>query len=111
MGHATLVSPAPTIRRNGQHRDNGILFAVGPGVRPGQPVEGRLEDIAPTVLHLLGLPVPRDMDGRVLTEMLEQPGDVAYVEPSAFVAPEEVALSDAERLQVEERLKSLGYLE
>ncbi len=28
-------------------------------------------DIAPTVLHLLGVPVPADMDGRILTELLD----------------------------------------
>ena len=28
-------------------------------------------DVAPTLLYLLGLPVPRDMEGRVLTEILE----------------------------------------
>lgn len=111
MGHTALVSVAPTIRRNGQHRDNGILFAVGPGIRRGLPLEGHLADIAPTVLHLLGLPVPTDMDGHVLAEMLEQPGEVVFTEPAAFAAPEEVALSEEERQQVEERLKGLGYLE
>ena len=74
-------------------------------------MEGHLADIAPTVLHILGLPVPTDMDGRVLTEIMEQPGEVIFTEPSAFDAPEEVVLSDEERRQVEERLKGLGYLE
>ena len=46
-------------------------------LRAGVPHRGRrratrqLLDIAPTVLHLLGVPVPGDMDGRVLTELLE----------------------------------------
>jgi predicted AlkP superfamily phosphohydrolase/phosphomutase len=111
MGHPALVSPAPTIRRNGQHRDNGLVFGVGPGVTTGKRVDGRIEDIAPTVLHLLGLPVPTDMDGRVLTEMFSDPADVTYTEPSAFSAPEELVLSDEEREQVEQRLKGLGYLE
>ncbi len=111
MGHSALVSDAPTIRRNGQHRDNGILFAVGPGIRSGQRLEGHLADIAPTVLHLLGLPVPTDMDGHVLTEMLEQPEGVAYTEPADFAAPDDLALSEEERQQVEDRLKGLGYLE
>ena len=33
-----------------------------------------LMDVAPTALHLLGLAVPRDCDGRVLLEMLEAKG-------------------------------------
>jgi len=28
-------------------------------------------DVAPTLLYLMGLPVARDMEGRVLTEILE----------------------------------------
>ena len=50
----------------------GILIAAGPAFQAGDaPRDAGLLDIAPTVLHLLGVPVPDDMDGRVLTEMLE----------------------------------------
>ena len=40
---------------------------------PGVPPQGELKDfslldVAPTVLHLMGLPVPQDMEGRVLIE-------------------------------------------
>jgi hypothetical protein len=35
-------------------------------------IEGaRITDVAPTILHLLGLPVPEGFDGKVLTEALE----------------------------------------
>lgn len=33
-----------------------------------------LVDLAPTTLHLLGLAIPRSIDGRVLVELLESPG-------------------------------------
>ena len=50
----------------------GVLIASGPAFRAGAAPEGAtLLDIAPTVLHLLGVPVPADMDGRVLTEILD----------------------------------------
>ena len=65
-----MISPAfgPT----GDHRMEGVLIATGPAFRPGtSPSQADLLDIAPTVLHLLGVPVPADMDGRVLTELLE----------------------------------------
>ena len=64
-----MISPAfgPT----GDHRMEGILIATGPAFRPGaRPIKANLLDIAPTVLHLLDVPVPADMDGRVLTELL-----------------------------------------
>jgi len=65
-----MISPAfgPT----GDHRMEGILVATGPAFRPGAaPSQADLLDIAPTVLHLLGVPVPADMDGRILTELID----------------------------------------
>jgi len=53
--------------RGGRHDTEGIFVAAGPEVRAGEDVEGaRLLDVAPTILHLMGLPVPADVDGRVL---------------------------------------------
>jgi predicted AlkP superfamily phosphohydrolase/phosphomutase len=50
----------------------GLLLAYGEGIRPGAVLAGAsILDVAPTLLYLLGLPVARDMQGRVLTEMLE----------------------------------------
>jgi predicted AlkP superfamily phosphohydrolase/phosphomutase len=56
--------------KSGTHRDDGIFLAAGPTVRAGEPVEGtQIIDLAPTILALLDVPVPEDMDGRVLTEI------------------------------------------
>ncbi len=55
------------------HREHGILVMHGPGVRAdSHPHAPGLLDIAPTALALLGLPMGRDMDGRVLAESLTQ---------------------------------------
>ncbi len=51
------------------HTMNGVpCFLTGPGVPPGMRLRphGRLADIAPTVLHLLGLPQPAIMTGESL---------------------------------------------
>ena len=51
---------------------NGVLLVVGEGIRPGAtPARASVLDVAPTLLYLLGVPVARDMEGRVLTEILE----------------------------------------
>jgi predicted AlkP superfamily phosphohydrolase/phosphomutase len=51
---------------------DGVLLVVGEGIRPGAtPGRASELDVAPTLLYLLGLPVARDMEGRVLTEILE----------------------------------------
>ena len=42
---------------------------AGPGVpRLGELKDFSLVDVAPTVLHLMGLEIPGDMEGRVLTK-------------------------------------------
>jgi len=69
----------------------------------------------------MGLPVPSDMDGRILTEILDpaflkaQP--VRYEEPTGFwPKEEEVVFSDAVMSAEDEevirgRLRALGYFE
>jgi predicted AlkP superfamily phosphohydrolase/phosphomutase len=60
---------------SGDHRRNGIFMAKGPDVRAGEAL-GPLSiyDVAPTILHLFGLPLPPDMDGRAILEALFQEG-------------------------------------
>ncbi|MFP3939681.1 MAG: alkaline phosphatase family protein [Thermoanaerobaculia bacterium] len=48
---------------------DGALLLAGEGIRSGTLITGAgLVDAAPTLLYALGLPVARDLDGRVLTE-------------------------------------------
>lgn len=110
-----LISPAfgPT----GDHRMAGVFVASGPAFRPGAtlPPDADLLDIAPTVLHLLGVPVPADMDGRVLTEILDPSTVAAPAEPTPAgpTAPEEpvpVAYTEEEDAAIQQRLADLGYL-
>jgi len=109
-------------RISGGHRPNGILIMRGPGIAPGIAIEGaRLLDMAPTILHLMGEPVPAGMDGKVLTQALAPAHRVAHpvtydeerqpftVSPSAS-AVSEAAYSEEEIREVEERLRMLGYM-
>ena len=50
----------------------GVLVIAGEGIRPGAQASGAsLLDVTPTLLYLMGLPVARDMEGRVLSELIE----------------------------------------
>ena len=50
-----------------------MLLALGDGIRAGAVLQqASVLDVAPTILYLMGLPIARDMEGRVLTEMLEE---------------------------------------
>ena len=96
---------------SGCHRREGIFIAGGAGIRSGVALpEASILDLAPTLLHLLGEAVPREMDGRVLSEALVDPAPVRIEESNgADVAAEQgFGAEDAE--QIEARLRGLGYL-
>src|SRR5262245_21653344 len=64
FGAVEGVSPDP---RPGTHSPHGFLLAGGARVPRAYQGHGRLTDVAPTVLCLLGLGPIDDMDGRPLT--------------------------------------------
>lgn len=102
---------------SGTHRSDGIFLLAGEGIAMGDPATPlRIEDCAPTILHLLGLPVPGAMDGRVIVEALSP----------EFLASRPVQLSgdtytastgagswdsDDDQAEIMERLRGIGYVE
>src|SRR5205807_3972520 len=57
---------------SGTHSDapDGVLLAVGDGIRPGATLRSAsVLDLAPTILYLMRLPVARDMERRILVEL------------------------------------------
>ena len=67
----TLITTASPLARTGDHRPDGIFVAHGPNTRPGQLASTpNLIDVAPTLLHLAGLPVPTSMEGKVIVDAL-----------------------------------------
>ena len=53
--------------------DDGFVLIIGAGVaHRDNPEAARAEDIVPTILYAAGLPIARDMDGRVLTDAFDE---------------------------------------
>ncbi|MDP8256724.1 MAG: alkaline phosphatase family protein [Candidatus Alcyoniella australis] len=99
----------PVIPHTGNHRQNGILIAHGRGIEAGTRLQGAsLIDIAPTVLHLLGLPVPAQCDGRLLEPLAGASAAVQY-EPAAIQRDLEPP-SREQNEQIRQRLAGLGYM-
>jgi predicted AlkP superfamily phosphohydrolase/phosphomutase len=101
------------------HRPDGIIMAKGKGIKKGNKIEdANIIDLAPTVLHLMGLGVPGQMDGSVLHDLFD-PEDAFLARPISYAGEEEHdgpreaqkdAYSEKDVQHIEERLKGLGYL-
>lgn len=112
-GGRRIVAPN-LAAQSGGHRMDGILLVRGPGVRPGYRVqEASILDLAPTLLHLLEVPVPRDMDGQVLRSVFDESTSIAQrpvtYSDGAGRVEEEYVYSKEEEKQILERLKQFGY--
>jgi len=66
-------------RHTGSHRMNGIFIAYGPDIQDsGEKLNGlKIYDIAPTILHMFGIAIPMDIDGRVLKEIFKENSEIA----------------------------------
>lgn len=99
---------------SGDHRMNGLYIATGPNIKPAMRLSrARIIDVAPTMLYLLGYPIPKDMDGEVLTEMITDD----YLKHNPISATDGIDkqkiaadFSEEDSEEVSARLKSLGYL-
>jgi predicted AlkP superfamily phosphohydrolase/phosphomutase len=110
LNHRRWVDHYPVT--SGTHRPEGIFIAAGEGIRPGRlACDAELVDLAPTILATAGLPVPNDMDGRVLEEIFLSAPAVARAAPAARAPDVDATLSPEEEALLVERLRSLGYME
>jgi arylsulfatase A-like enzyme len=93
-----------------------IAMAGGPIARGAALESATVFDLLPTVLHLMGLPVPQGLEGRVLEEALDP--DWSQANPVVLIAPgqghraEAPALPEAGiRADDARELRELGYVE
>jgi len=104
----------PYRRIEGTHRPEGILIAAGPGIARGRSVEANIVDCAPTLLVMLGMRIPDDMQGRVVEDLFEEPPVIGHESVRAAERTEAgggEAYSEQELAEVTARLTDLGYLQ
>lgn len=98
------------------HRKDGIFLAWGPDVRTDVSLDGlSVVDVAPTVLHSFGMPIPERADGRVIDELFRSeslPGrtDATTQEYSRHHS-ETSQKQNGDMDRVKDRLQGLGYME
>jgi predicted AlkP superfamily phosphohydrolase/phosphomutase len=102
------------------HLQSGVLMAAGENIKPDSRLNGaRLIDLAPTLLSLYGLPVPQEMDGKILNEICRPAAPAPLGRgPSSLkaasinkkgVRPGRVYTQEQEK-KIAKSLRGLGYL-
>jgi tetratricopeptide (TPR) repeat protein len=103
------------------HETHGIFLAAGPHLRKGVEISSAsVMDLTPTVLHYLGFPVAKDMDGKVVesifTAKFRADHPIRYIDTYEDKTADESRLTESEDLSDEEvaqrlrALEALGYV-
>jgi predicted AlkP superfamily phosphohydrolase/phosphomutase len=119
LSNALIAEESHWRKVSGSHRREGILMICCDQVRQHESLPpSDITDVCPTVLYLLGLPLPVDLDGRVITEAFDREfleGQPVRYEETGFQADRGEASGDAyteeEREELVSHLRGLGYIE
>lgn len=114
-----IESPSLKDVSGGHDKYDGVIIIAGRNIKKGVGItDATLLDITPTILYLMGLPVAKDMDGKVLTQAIEpsflEKNPIRYIdsydkkETIQIPKKEEITPYDKELL---EKLKALGYIQ
>jgi len=95
---------------------HGIIVMKGPNIKSGYSIQdAHIYDIVPTVLYLFGMPVAKDMDGKVMTEALNEKllrkRPVRYIESYENESHETKVIRNKKLDEkVLEEFRALGYI-
>ncbi|MEA3337595.1 MAG: alkaline phosphatase family protein [Chloroflexota bacterium] len=116
----TPLKPRP--RPVGTHRPLGVFLAAGPGIRRNVMIEElSVMDVAPIVLHSLGIAVPESLEGHVPGSAYET--DYLAKRPVELVPPgngiegervdtsQQIVYDEEAEAVLMARLRELGYIE
>jgi hypothetical protein len=114
------LKPAVDKRPNaiGTHHPDGIFMACGKGIATtGMVPRRKIVDVAPTLLHSLGLPTPSDFEGRVAESffgeswLAQNPVKIGLPTQRGGEREKSEEMDDNEKKQIIEQLQMLGYME
>jgi predicted AlkP superfamily phosphohydrolase/phosphomutase len=118
FGHADFGGSRvvePIVGMSGHHRPDGLVMLSGQGINAGVTLpEASIMDLAPTILYAMGIPIPSDMDGRILTEAFTSDHlsavQAQYSDELSErqTGEDQYSLEDEE--EIRERLRGLGYV-
>lgn len=100
--------------KTGDHTLDGIFISRGPRINKTS-LNPSILDIAPTLYYLCNVPIPRDVDGRVLQDMIDEnylkENLIVFDDSSTLInADSEHQFSNEEETEMMDRLRDLGYI-
>ena len=106
-----------SLQKGGNHRPNGIFMVNGDMINSNLELFGsEIIDLAPTALFMMDVPIPSDMDGKILTSAFKP----AYIQSrrpefceagvSSDSNPHAFNYTEQQAKLIEERLRNLGYI-
>lgn len=107
--------------KSGSHRNYGIFIAYGDPIKSGHEVKNiQILDLPSTILYLLGLPIPSEMDGKVIEDCFKenylqkqvkiiQNGGESVLTQRHEEHQETYSLEEEE--EIRKRLKGMGYID
>ncbi|PKP01782.1 MAG: hypothetical protein CVU11_14190 [Bacteroidetes bacterium HGW-Bacteroidetes-6] len=101
-----------------EHNPFGVFVINGPGIKRDERVYGAtLLDVTPTILTVLGLPVGKDMDGKVLASIFEEEPKIDFIDSWDNIEgdfaehPKHLIEDSYESAEALKQLIELGYIE
>lgn len=99
----------------GIHHPDGIFLSIGKHMKKGKTItKANIIDIAPTILYAMDVPIPKDMDGKVLFDIFSK--DFVEAKPIEYAAPVVPSgeiykpYSKEGEEEIKDKLRGLGYL-
>ncbi|MFN3342888.1 MAG: alkaline phosphatase family protein [Flavobacteriales bacterium] len=115
------VIPVEPAGPTSEHSPYGMIAFSGPGIHSNTEIFGSsVIDIAPTILHYMGLPVGKDMYGKVLQQCFSEHNEIQWIDSwenhsdggcSSGMHPEELRVNTWDSREALEQLIELGYIE
>ncbi len=109
-----VLSPRGRCPSSGTHRMEGVLIGSGPSIVRGIAAgDMRIVDVLPTILHLLEVPIPLDLDGRVVMDLMVSKRPAKYQEKLSTGGDDTTSregYTEEEEDQITENLRGMGYI-
>ncbi len=103
------------LRWRADNKVEGIFVGFGPDMKRGMKTDYlSILDLAPTLLHLFGVPMSDDMDGKVRMEFFNENSEPANRKVEIIVKKDlksRLQHTHSDDMQIARRLKQLGYME